>query len=132
MVGQKVAHGLTTMPGRTVKEKQYRLRGKNRQEVVEKVKGGVGVHRRQGQSDLLAGMQGQCSVPVQTIPLRTDQQRWALPPGIPHALQGRLQVQAHFLHCQDDSIGMILLEISHFFSASASKSAISAWLGRER
>lgn len=132
MLGKEGTDSLATMPSCTVKKEEYGLSRKDGQQMAEEVDGRLAIQSRHTERDLLPRVQGQRAVPMLTVALRADAHHWTLTDGKPDPLQGRLQIQTHLVHRQNDPIRMILLEIGDFFSASASHSAIAASLGRER
>ena len=120
MVSQEGTDRLARVPGRTVEEQQDGLHRKNRQYLVEEMKGSLAVEGWHRQGNFLAGGQGQRAEKMETVALGSALSEWSLPHRNPTPGKRGLKLEADLVHHPHDPVRMVLAKIGPFFSVSPS------------
>jgi len=132
VLSEIVAHHFPFVPLGPIPQDQQRTSRIGHLHMIQEMTGHVARLRGQGEGEFMTGAHVQPAIEMDVITLRSDADGRGLTTRCPHAGRGRLKVQAHLIDGQNNTIGMILDEVGHFFSSSASKSATRAALGCER
>ena len=99
--------------------------------MLEKPDGVVAVQCRQAEGHFLSTDDIQRAIKMDTVALWRDPHRGRLANRRPDARQAGLQLGTHLVQRQNQPSRVVLHKVGHFFSSSASKSAISGSLGRD-